>query len=181
MFRVSKDSPVYYLTSVTNDRLPVFQTVKLKDLVCDSLNEARKSAGLLFFAYVLMPDHLHALIGSDRKPSEVVRFVNGIAARRVIDFLKEPKFEVSLLKLRRAKGLRDYQYSLWNHHPNLKLISTENGLIEKANYIHENPVRAGLVERAQDYRWSSVRCWMRKPLDDEPLVMDLDQIDWHSR
>jgi REP element-mobilizing transposase RayT len=78
MFRVSKDSPVYCLTSVTNDRLPVFQTVKLKDLVCDSLNEARKSAGLLFFAYVLMPDHLHALIGSDRKPSEVVRFVNGM-------------------------------------------------------------------------------------------------------
>jgi len=149
--------------------------------MCDALNEARKSAKLLLFAYVVMPDHLHALIGSNRKPSEVTRFVNGIAGRRVIDFLKDPKYEASLRKLRRATGVRDYQYSLWNHHPNLKLISTENGLIEKANYIHENPVRAGLVERAQDYRWSSIRCWMRKPLDDEPLTMDLDQISWHSR
>ena len=181
MFRISKDSPVYYLTSVTNNRLPVFQTVKLKDLVCDALNEARKSANLLLFAYVIMPDHLHALIGSERKPSEVVRFVNGISGRRVIDLLKEPKFDVSLQKLRRAKGVRDYQYSLWDHHPNLKLITTENGLIEKANYIHGNPVRAGLVERALDYRWSSIRCWMRKAWDDEPLTMNLDQISWHIR
>ena len=181
MFQISKDSPVYYLTSVTNNRLPVFRTAKLKNLVCDALNEARKSAGLLMFAYVIMPDHLHALIGSERKPSEVVRFVNGISGRRVIDFLKEPKFESSLKKLRRATGVRDYQYSLWDHHPNLKLISTENGLIEKANYIHENPVRGGLVEVAQDYRWSSIRCWMRKPLNDEPLTMDLDQISWHIK
>ena len=57
-----------------------------------------------------MPDHLHALIGSKRKASEVVRFVNGISGRRVIDFLKEPKFEASLQRLRRAKGVRDYQY-----------------------------------------------------------------------
>ena len=179
MFRISKDAPVYYLTSVTSNRLPVFRTARLRDLMCDALNEARKSAELLLFAYVIMPDHLHALIGSERKPSEIVRFVNGISGRRVIDYLKDPKFEASLQKLRRARGVRDYQYSLWNHHPNVKLITTENGLMEKANYIHENPVRAGLVGRAQDYRWSSIRCWMREPLDDEPLTMDLDQIAWH--
>jgi len=53
-------------------------------------------------------------------------------------------------------------------------------LIEKANYIHQNPVRAGLVERAEDYRWSSIRCWQRGPLEDEPLLVDIDQINWHK-
>ena len=89
MFRVSKDSPVYYLTSVPTKRLPVFQTERLKKLMCDALGEARTSASLLVFAYVIMPDHIHALIGSQRKPSEVVRYVNGIAGRRIINFLKE--------------------------------------------------------------------------------------------
>lgn len=51
--------------------------------------------------------------------------------------------------------------------------------MEKANYIHQNPVRAGLVERAEDYRWSSVRRWQRKPLEEEPLLMDLAQVAWH--
>src|SRR6185436_1145088 len=97
------------------------------------------------------------------------------SGRRIINYLKDHGFESCLQKLRQASGRREYKYSLWDHHPNLKLISTENGLIEKANYIHLNPVRAGLVERAEDYRFSSVRCWQRRPLEDEPVWVDLDQ------
>lgn len=152
MFRISKDSPVHYLTSVANARLPVFQTQKPKELMCRSLNEARASAGFLIFAYVVMPDHIHALTGTTKKPSETLRYVNGIAARRIIDFLKENGFASSLNKLRHAVGEREHKYSLWEHHPNLKLITTENGLMEKANYIHMNPVRAGIVERPEEYR-----------------------------
>jgi REP element-mobilizing transposase RayT len=62
MFRISKDSPVQYITSVPQNRLPVFKTTKLKELMCEALQEARNSAELLLFAYVIMPDHLHALI-----------------------------------------------------------------------------------------------------------------------
>ena len=50
--------------------------------------------------------------------------------------------------------------------------------MQKVNYIHQNPVRAGLVERAEYYRWSSVRLWNRCPLEDEPLKMDIDRIAW---
>lgn len=180
MFRISKDSPVHYLTSVPLNRLPVFRTTKIKEVMCQALTEARTSATLLILAYVIMPDHLHALIGSERKPSEVLRYVNGIAARRIIDYLKEFEFESSLRKLRRDSGHRQHKYSLWDHHPNVKLITTENALVEKANYIHMNPVRAGLVERLEDYRFSSVRFWQRRPLEDEPIVVDLDQIAWHK-
>jgi putative transposase len=126
-----------------------------------------------------MPDHLPTLIGSERKPSQVLRYINGISGHRIINFLKEKRFDSSLQKLKREDGVRQHKYSLWDHHPNLKLITTENGLMEKANYIHQNPVRAGLVERAEDYRWSSIRCWLRTPLEDEPLLVDIDQIDWH--
>jgi len=180
MFRISKDSPVHYITSVPHNRLPVFKTAKPKEVMCEALKEARNSADLLIFAYVIMPDHLHALIGSQRKPSEVLRYVNGISGHRIIEYQKESRSEASLAKLRQATGPREYKYSLWDHHPNLKLITTENGLIEKANYIHLNPVRAELVERAEDYRFSSVRCWQRRPLEDEPILVDLDQIAWHK-
>ena len=131
MFRISKDSPVYYLTSVANNRLLVFRTEKLRNLVCDALDETRTSASLLLFAYVIMPDHLHALVGSSRKPSEVLRYVNGIASRRVIDFLKKAGYESSLQKLRHGEGPRQHRHSLWDHHSNVKLITTENGLMEK--------------------------------------------------
>lgn len=57
--------------------------------MCGALNEARTSANLLLFAYVVMPDHYHLLLGSSRDPSDVLRFVNGISSRRVIGYLKE--------------------------------------------------------------------------------------------
>jgi hypothetical protein len=58
------------------------------------------------------------------------------------------------------------------------LVTSENVFRQRVNYIHQNPVRAGLVVGAEDYRWSSARCWSRRPLEDEPLLMDLDKIVW---
>lgn len=181
MFHISKDTPAYYLTSVTNKRLPVFQKAKMKDLVANAIDEARKSANLLLFAYAIMPDHFHLLLGTNRKPSETLRYVNGITSRRVIDDLKKHGYQSSLDKLRHAEETDRYLYSLWDHHPNLKLITDEDVFMQKVNYIHENPVRAGLVAQLEDYRWSSVRCWRKCMTDDEPLLMDLSQIAWKSR
>jgi hypothetical protein len=50
--------------------------------------------------------------------------------------------------------------------------------MQKVNYIHQNPVRAGLVERVEDYRWSSGRFWSKCPNEDEPLKVDMDKIVW---
>jgi putative transposase len=181
MFRLSKDSPAYYLTSVTNKRLPVFKTSIIKDVVTKALDETRNSADLLLFAYVVMPDHLHLLLGTDRKPSEALRYVNGITSRRVIDYLKQEGYERSLEKLKHIDKGNRYRYSLWDHHPNLKRVTDEGIFMQKVHYIHQNPVRAGLVERAEDYRWSSIRCWLKCMGEDEPLKMDLDRIAWKSR
>ena len=128
-----------------------------------------------------MPDHFHLLIGTSKKPSEALRYVNGITSRRVIDYLKEGGFDRSLEKLRRSEGERQHRYSLWDHHPNLKRVTDEGVFMQKVHYIHQNPVRAGLVERAEDYRWSSIRCWNKCPREDEPLLMDISAIKWKSR
>ena len=181
MFTISKDTPAYYITSVTNKRLPAFHKPQMKDLVCRALNEARTSAGLLLFAYVIMPDHFHLLVGTERKPSDCLRYVNGISSHRVIEFLKENGYHSSLEKLQHQQGRNGYRYSLWDHHPNLKSITDEDVFIQKINYIHQNPVRAGLVQDAKAYRWSSIRCWLRCMNEDEPLFVDLSEIRWHSR
>ena len=50
--------------------------------------------------------------------------------------------------------------------------------MQRVHYTHQNPVRAGLVKCAEDYRWSSVRYWSGNPLEDEPLSVDLNRIKW---
>ncbi len=100
--RISKDNPFYYLTSVANKRLPVFRTDKIKEIVANALDEARKSGGILIFAYVLMLDHYHLITDGSRKPSEVLRYTNGITARRTIYYLKENNFTSSKVSFQRC-------------------------------------------------------------------------------
>jgi REP-associated tyrosine transposase len=153
MILITPDCPAYYLTSVTRDRLQVFRLDTLKLVFCNALAEARVSGKFLIFAYVIMPDHLHLITDSQKKAKRVLQFANGIVSRRVIDFLKEHSYESSLKKLQHEEYRRGHKYSLWDHHPNIRLLTSEEMLMQRVNYTHQNPVRAGLVRRAEDYRF----------------------------
>jgi len=178
MFQVSRDNPAYYLTSVAHHRLPIFQTDAIKKIVCDAFDEARKSAGILVFAYVLMLDHTHVLTDTAREMKEVLRYLNGVSAKRLINHLKENGHESSLAKLRIQDRGKNHKYSVYEHHPNALRITGEDSLIQKANYIHLNPVRAGLVAHPDEYLYSSSRQWHGRPLENEPLITDHKQIKW---
>jgi putative transposase len=181
MAQISFDTPFYFLTSVTHHRLPIFQGDKMKMVLCEALNEARKSAELLIFAYVIMHDHFHIITDGRLSPSETLRYINGISARRIINFLKENEFNSSLAKLRQEQKKDGYKYSVWEHHSDKFLITSESMLMQKVNYVHNNPVEAGFVAKPEEYRYSSVRIWSKTPSADEPLSMDANKIRWRSR
>ena len=169
-FQISRDSQALYITIVTKDRLPVFQTDPIKAIVCGANNEARTSGRFLLFAYVIMLDHMHLLTSCPKKSADVLRYLKGITARRVIDYVKEKKYERSLAKLRHGEWKRNHEYSLWQQEKNVFSVFSESVFMQKVNYIHSNPVRVGMVEKATDYRWSSSRIWKRRDEEDEPAV-----------
>jgi hypothetical protein len=110
----------------------------------------------------------------------VLRFLNGISAKRIIEHLKENRFASSLSKLRIQEREKRHKHSVYEHHPNAFRITGEDAFIQKVNYIHSNPVRAGLVEHPGDYLYSSVRLWRGKALKIEPLVTDHKKIRWRA-
>ena len=162
-------------------RLPVFQNDPIKIIACQALDEARNSGKFLIFAYVIMYDHMHLITDCPHSSADVLRYVKGITGRRVIDYLKEKKYESSLAKLRHEEWKRKHGHSLWQQEKNVFSIFSERVFMQKVNYIHLNPVRAGLVESAIDYRWSSARIWQKRDLEDEPLMVDIDRIQWRRR
>jgi REP element-mobilizing transposase RayT len=177
-FTISKDTPALFITAVAKNRLPIFQKDAIKKLACCALDEARKSCGFLLFAYVIMLDHIHLLTDSSLKQSEVLRYLKGISAHRMIEYLKEKNYKSSLQKLLHEEWKRKHRYSMWGHESNVFLVTSENTFMQKVNYIHQNPVRSGLVQSAVNYRSSSARIWQRCDADDEMLRVDLDCIYW---
>jgi len=150
----------------------------MKQVLCDAIQEARTSAGFLLFAYVIMIDHLHLLTNRPSTTSDLLRVLKGLTARRVIDHLKENGFASSLAKLSHQQRDRNHKHSLWQVEKNVLPVFSEGMFMQKVNYIHQNPIRAGLVERAADYQWSSFRMWHGCRMDHEPLLVDNDLIYW---
>lgn len=178
MFKISRDTPAYFLTSVTHKRLPIFQKDELKAIISNALDEARRSGGFYLFAYVIMSDHTHLLTDNTLEIKDVLRFVNGISARRVIDHLKTNNHVSSLEKLRVAERADTQRYSVYQHHPNAIRITGEDAFMEKVGYIHRNPVVDGIAEHPDDYLYSSSRLWHKRPIGDEPLLTDHETIAW---
>ena len=177
---ITQDSPALFITVVTLNRLPVFQTDRMREILCRAINEARSSARFLIFAYVIMLDHVHLLTSRPSTTSNVLRVLKGITARRVIDYLKAGDYQTSLAKLRHQERDREYKYSLWQTEKNVLPVFSEGMFLEKVDYIHRNPVRGGLVDDATEYRWSSARLWQMRPLESEPLLVDRELIQWRG-
>src|SRR5256885_8720520 len=131
MPQVSFNTPFYYFTSVTNDRLPIFRTDELKEILCRALEDSRRSAIMLFFAYVIMLDHFHIITDGKRSPSDSLRYLNGVSARKIIDHLKENGHSSSLAKLKQQTKADGWKYSAWDHHNDKFIITSESMLMQK--------------------------------------------------
>lgn len=159
----------------------MFRSDRLKAIAASAFAEAAISGGFKLFAYVIMADHVHFICSNDRTPSDTLRFLKGISAKRIIDHLKERGFESSLRKLRNRKRGKKQSHSLWQHHSNTFFITTEFSFMQKLNYIHLNPVKEGLTALPSEFRYSSARIWQRKPFPDEPIQIEIDLIEWSKR
>jgi REP element-mobilizing transposase RayT len=179
MFRISKDNPAFYLTAVTKDRLPIFRTDALAQLMCSALYEARRSGKFLILAYVIMLDHFHLVTDSKVDSKNIFRFVKGIASRRIIDHLKENCHADSLEKLRIPRRRDGSDFMVWQRHPNTRLLWSDQMLWQRIQYTHLNPVRAQYADHPNDWKWSSARIWHGKRKETEPLEVEKDKIEWH--
>jgi REP element-mobilizing transposase RayT len=88
MFKVSRDNPAYWLTSVAHNRLSIFQRDEFKKIVTDAYNEAREKHKILIFAYVIMPDHTHTVTDNAHEMKDILRYLNGVSANKIIKHLK---------------------------------------------------------------------------------------------
>jgi putative transposase len=101
-------------------------------------------------AYVLMPSHLHAIL-----------LINGKA---LSDFVRDLKKYTSQKALLDMCGTN----SIWQSRYDRLVITSDKALSTKINYIHLNPVKAGLVKEPWDWKWSSARDYFdgrKGPLD----------------
>lgn len=144
----------YMVTFATRDRDILSESER--DAVMDSILHARQTGQIHLYAACVMPDHVHLLIEPQIKSHEP----DGSPVFFTLTEILQPIKSVSshkILKDRRAATQNDHIRHLWRQENFDRLIRSESDLIEKYDYVICNPVRDGLVSRAEDYRWTWCR------------------------
>lgn len=141
-----------------------------------AIDGARDRLDFDVWAYVFMPDHAHMIVRPRSHPYDVaaiLREVKHPVARLALAYLRghAPAW---LDRLAVRKGGR-VRHQFWQKGGGYDRNLTEPAtLLAACDYIHRNPVRRGLVERARDYRWSSA-AWHE---DMGPTPVRIDSIPW---
>jgi REP-associated tyrosine transposase len=155
--RLRLSDRIFFVTVNLRRDIAPLSGVEYESVVA-TIEASRRKLRFLLSGYVLMPDHWHALIwpGYPLTISRVVQDIKWISAR-------------SLNRGRHTSG-PFWQHQFWD-----RFVRHAREFRERLDYMHLNPVRGGLVKRAEEWPWSS---YSNFALDKEQVEGCPIQIDY---
>ena len=174
LFKSHDPNIFHYTTSVCLRRVPVFRSDHACELFIEALAETRRRYPLKLIGYMLMPDHNHLIVNPlGRDIRRVMNSLKSGSARMIIDWLRDSGYESSLKKLELTTSQkRRHRHSLWQKDFSSIDLWSPKFILQKLNYIHLNPVRAGLCKHPAEWQWSSYRAYLPHEPGSVPLEMD---------
>ena len=154
---------VYYVTFTVVDWLPVFIKTEAIEIVNESLSYCIQHKSLRNHGYVIMPNHFHGIFSdgdyeNERLHSTLSEFRTFTGNR--LSKLIDNHYPVSWSNILRDNAESDRSRRFWQSGWHAEAVATPEFFEQKLNYIHQNPVRAGLVEFPEHWLHSSARYWL---------------------
>jgi REP element-mobilizing transposase RayT len=151
----------HFVTSTVVGWVDVFTRKCYADLILDSLKYCIKEKGLNVHAWVIMSNHIHLIISSNEKSlPDIMRDFKKYTSYAITKAIAENNGESRrawMLNLFRfagkSTGIKEYKFWQSDYHP--VQLCTNKMIQQRLKYLHENPVRAGIVRRPEDYTYSS--------------------------
>jgi putative transposase len=161
-YKVGEDAIAHFVTFSVIGWIDVFSREYYKEIFVNSLKHCQENKGLKLHAWVIMTNHVHLIISSQtNKIEDIVRDLKKYTSKQIIAAIKENPTEsrkewmLNLFSFAGKNNNNNKEYQFWkqDYHP-IELNSAER-LKERLDYLHENPVRSGLVWEPWYYKYSS--------------------------
>jgi REP element-mobilizing transposase RayT len=153
--RLEAEDAVYHVIARGNERKAVFRDDRDRQAYLDRLIRCRERFGLRLLAFCFMGNHLHLAV--ERGPVKLSRVMLTVQSGYTQWFNRRHG---------RVGHLFQGRYKAF-------LVEKDRYLLALLRYIHRNPLKAGLVERAEQFAWSSDRYYRRGK---GPEWLDLDRV-----
>lgn len=160
-YQIKDQSAAYYLTFQVVFWIDLFTYERYRDIVIESLKFCQQNKGLEIFAWVIMSNHVHLLArNNENNMSGTIRDFKKYTSKAFIEIISlsdESRKEWMLRLFKHAAGRQNKAgiFQVWTHENHAIEVFGNTFIQSKVDYIHNNPIRAGIVRRAEDYKYSS--------------------------
>ena len=156
---------VYFLTMTIVNWIDVFTRPVYKHIIVDALKYNQENKGLVIYAWCLMSNHLHLIAEADEKHnmSDILRDFKKFTSKAIVKEIGEnqeesrKKWMLSEFEFAGRYKSNIKNYIFWQDGNEAKEIHSNSFLEQKLEYIHENPVKAEIVENDYEYLYSSAK------------------------
>ena len=163
-YKIIDQGGMYYVSFAVLAWVDVFTRKDYRDIIIESLQHCQREKGLVIYGWCIMSNHAHLIISAkENNVSDVLggfkKFTSKQIIKAIIEHPGESRKEWMLRIFKEAgeKNSRNVNYQFWQQDNQPKIIYTPEFAAQKLAYIHNNPVEAGGVEKAEEYIYSSAR------------------------
>jgi REP-associated tyrosine transposase len=161
-YKIRNQQAVHFITFGVFEWVDVFTRQVYRDIVLESIRYCQTEKDLLLHAWCIMSNHVHLIASAkDNNLSDIVRDFKKFTSKQIIKAImensQESRKEWMLAVFRKAgeANSRNNQYQFWRQDNQPREVYSPAFVFQKLNYIHNNPVEAGIVGSPEDYLYSS--------------------------
>ena len=160
-YKIRNQGATYFLTFTVEGWIDLFSRKVYRDIILDSFMFCRKNKGLQIHAFVIMSNHIHVIwTAKNNNLSDIIRDFKTHTSNtfiKVMEYVLESRrgWLLHMFKYYARGTNANKVFKIWTNDNHPEEIFTQDFFYQKLKYIHENPVRAGLVKKETDYIYSS--------------------------
>lgn len=160
--RISRESNdgTYFLTLTVKKWYYILDRYGRWDILANSLAWFQKNKKIRLFSFVFMINHLHLIVKSENSIG-FIRDFKRFTTKKILENIK--RFEPNTLKIFQNKN---GGFDIWSKTNMPEIIETERFLLQKIDYILNNPVKRAYVLNPEDWYWSSANRLCKLKVDD---------------
>jgi putative transposase len=161
-YKIRNKKEVYFISFAVVEWIDVFTRKQYRDLLVESIKYCQENKGLLVHAWCIMSNHVHLITSAVNEDlPDILRDLKKFTSKQIIAAIEKNEHEsrrewmLDLFKNKAAHSSHNKNYQFWRQDNQPKECFSPAFTVQKLNYIHNNPVEAGLVNKPEDYVYSS--------------------------
>lgn len=163
-YKIRNKEGIHFVTFSVVEWVDVFTRKDYAEILIESLRYCQSNRGLVIYSWCIMSNHVHLVVSAKQNDtSDILRDFKKFSAKAIIKAISEHPSEsrkewmIEIFKREGENNSRNSMYQFWRQDNQPKELFSAEFAKDKLNYIHNNPVEAGIVSKAEEYSYSSAR------------------------